>query len=157
MHYAKPPCSPSGVSIQWLVSRRRSRINTVARPCGILTRFPILLEPEVRGTRSRYEIRKSSSYDPEASTSAQPASIVASAGTLAYCGPVASSRFCFRRHGMTRLIVIDHDRLFKELFSTFFVEFLDLFVPEALAYVEEGSVEFLDKEIFTDVTSGERH
>jgi len=50
----------------------------------------------------------------------------------------------------------DHDRLFKELISTFFVEFLDLFLPEVLAYVEAGSIEFLDKEIFTDVTSGER-
>jgi hypothetical protein len=26
--------------------------------------------------------------------------------------------------------MIDHDRLFKELISTFFVEFLDLFLPQ---------------------------
>ncbi len=26
-------------------------------------------------------------------------------------------------------VMIDHDRLFKELLSTFFVEFLDLFFP----------------------------
>jgi hypothetical protein len=50
----------------------------------------------------------------------------------------------------------DHDRLFKELIGTFFLEFLDLFFPEVRAYVETGSIEFLDKEIFTDVTSGER-
>ena len=50
----------------------------------------------------------------------------------------------------------DHDRLFKELIGTFFVEFLELFVPEVRAYVETGSIEFLDKEIFIDVTSGER-
>jgi hypothetical protein len=50
----------------------------------------------------------------------------------------------------------DHDRLFKELISTFFLEFLDLFLPEVRAYVAAGSVDFLDKEIFVDVTSGER-
>ena len=49
-----------------------------------------------------------------------------------------------------------HDRLFKELISTFFVEFLELFFPEVSCYVEAGSVEFLDEEIFIDVTSGER-
>jgi len=51
----------------------------------------------------------------------------------------------------------DHDRLFKELISTFFLEFIELFLPEVRAYIEDGSLEFLDKEIFTDVTSGERH
>jgi hypothetical protein len=50
----------------------------------------------------------------------------------------------------------DHDRLFKELISTFFLEFLELFLPEVRAYVARGSVDFLDKEIFVDVTSGER-
>ena len=50
----------------------------------------------------------------------------------------------------------DHDRLFKELISTFFIDFLQLFFPEVSGYVEAGSVEFLDKEIFIDVTSGER-
>jgi hypothetical protein len=53
--------------------------------------------------------------------------------------------------------MIDHDRLFKELLSTFFLEFIDLFFPEVSAYIEAGSIDFLDKEIFTDVTSGERH
>ena len=53
--------------------------------------------------------------------------------------------------------MIDHDRLFKELISTFFLEFIALFLPEVMAYIDEGAVEFLDKEIFTDVTSGERH
>jgi hypothetical protein len=50
----------------------------------------------------------------------------------------------------------DHDRLFKELISTFFVEFLELFLPDVRGYVEADSIEFLDKEIFIDVTSGER-
>jgi len=53
--------------------------------------------------------------------------------------------------------MIDHDRLFKELISTFFIEFLGLFLPEVRVYVDEESLDLLDKEIFTDVTSGERH
>jgi Domain of unknown function (DUF4351)/Putative transposase, YhgA-like len=53
--------------------------------------------------------------------------------------------------------MIDHDRLFKELISTFFVEFLDLFIPEVLTYLEQDSITFLDKEIFTDITAGERY
>src|SRR3989442_1042299 len=51
----------------------------------------------------------------------------------------------------------DHDRLFKELLTTFFVEFVDLFLPDVSEYLEHDSLEFLDKELFTDVTSGERH
>jgi hypothetical protein len=50
----------------------------------------------------------------------------------------------------------DHDRLFKELISTFFLEFLELFLPGLRACVDGGSIEFLDKEIFVDVTSGHR-
>ncbi|HKV39799.1 MAG TPA: DUF4351 domain-containing protein [Blastocatellia bacterium] len=53
--------------------------------------------------------------------------------------------------------MIDHDRLFKELISTFFIEFLALFLPEVRAYLEEGSLEFLDKELFSDIVSGVRH
>jgi len=53
--------------------------------------------------------------------------------------------------------MIDHDRLFKELLSTFFVEFLDLFFPQLSAEFERDSLVFLDKETCTDVTSGERH
>lgn len=52
---------------------------------------------------------------------------------------------------------LDHDRLFKELLRTFFTEFLELFLPDVAAYVRQGAVEFLDKEVFTDVTAGERH
>ncbi len=47
---------------------------------------------------------------------------------------------------------IDHDRLFKELLSTFFLEFLDLFFPEVTSSIEADSLTLLDKEIFTDVT-----
>jgi Domain of unknown function (DUF4351) len=53
--------------------------------------------------------------------------------------------------------MIDHDRLFKELLTTFFVEFLELFFPEVVGYIERDSLEFLDKEVFSDVTSGERY
>jgi hypothetical protein len=53
--------------------------------------------------------------------------------------------------------MIDHDRLFKELISTFFIEFLELFFPQVLAYTDTSSIEFLDKEIFTDVTEGEEY
>lgn len=52
--------------------------------------------------------------------------------------------------------MIDHDRLFKELLSTFFLEFLELFLPEMLDYIEPETVTFLDKEVFTDVTAGDR-
>jgi len=52
---------------------------------------------------------------------------------------------------------MDHDRLFKELLTTFFVDFLEVFCPELAKYLDAGSLEFLDKEVFTDVTHGERH
>lgn len=53
--------------------------------------------------------------------------------------------------------MIDHDRLFKELISTFFLEFLELFFPQLREELEPNSLSFLDKEIFTDVTEGEKH
>ncbi len=53
--------------------------------------------------------------------------------------------------------MVDHGRLFKELLTTFFVEFVDLFLPDVSAYLERDTLEFLDKEVFTDVTSVEKH
>jgi len=53
--------------------------------------------------------------------------------------------------------MINHDRLAKELLTTFFAEFLDLFLPDLSGYLERSSLEFLDKEVFTDVTAGTRH
>ncbi|WP_404783510.1 Rpn family recombination-promoting nuclease/putative transposase [Altericista sp. CCNU0014] len=50
----------------------------------------------------------------------------------------------------------DHDRLFKELLSTFFMEFLELFLPELALQVEPESVRFLPQEYFADLTSGEK-
>ena len=52
---------------------------------------------------------------------------------------------------------IDHDRLFKELFTTFFVEFLELFFPQVVSFIDARSLTFLDKEVFTDVTAGKKH
>lgn len=52
---------------------------------------------------------------------------------------------------------MDHDRLFKELLTTFFVEFIDLFLPQFNRHLDRKSIQFLDKEIFTDIASGERH
>ena len=49
---------------------------------------------------------------------------------------------------------ISHDRLFKELLNTFFVDFLDLFFPELSSNIERDSIVFLDKETITDVTDG---
>lgn len=53
--------------------------------------------------------------------------------------------------------MVDHDRFFKELLSTFFVEFIELFFPQVMTYLDESSIKFLDKEIFTDVTEGEKY
>src|SRR5437588_11508120 len=53
--------------------------------------------------------------------------------------------------------MVDHDRLFKELLRTFFKEFIALFLPEVVTYMDLGEPEFLDKELFTDVTAGDRH
>ena len=53
--------------------------------------------------------------------------------------------------------MIDRDRLLKELLSTFFIEFLELFLPEVVEYIEPGSITFLDKEVFTDVTAGKKY
>jgi Domain of unknown function (DUF4351)/Putative transposase, YhgA-like len=51
--------------------------------------------------------------------------------------------------------MIDHDRLFKELLSTFFLEFLELFLPDLARQIEPDSVRFLQQEYFVDVTAGE--
>nr|WP_156114127.1 hypothetical protein [Myxosarcina sp. GI1] len=40
---------------------------------------------------------------------------------------------------------ISHDQLFKELLTTFFVEFLELFFPQVLDYLDIDSISFEDK------------
>ncbi|MGL5793037.1 MAG: Rpn family recombination-promoting nuclease/putative transposase [Waterburya sp.] len=52
---------------------------------------------------------------------------------------------------------INHDQLFKELLTTFFVEFLELFFPATLEYLDTDSIQFVDKELFTDVIQGEKN
>lgn len=52
--------------------------------------------------------------------------------------------------------MIDHDRLFKELLSNFFPEFIELFFPDVTAFWDRGSLEFLPQEMFSDITEGER-
>ncbi len=51
---------------------------------------------------------------------------------------------------------IDHDRLFKELLETFFAEFMELFFPEAARAIDLRQIKFLQQEVFTDVTAGEK-
>ena len=53
-------------------------------------------------------------------------------------------------------MAINHDQLFKELLTTFFVEFIELFFPEVLKYLDTSSITFVDKELFTDVTQGKK-
>ncbi|NJL39753.1 MAG: DUF4351 domain-containing protein [Leptolyngbyaceae cyanobacterium RM2_2_4] len=51
--------------------------------------------------------------------------------------------------------MIDHDRLFKELLTTFFVEFLELFLPDIASTIDQNSIRFLPQEYLADLTSGE--
>jgi predicted transposase YdaD len=52
---------------------------------------------------------------------------------------------------------IDHDANFKRLLTTFFHEFVALFLPQLSAYIDLNTpVEFLNAEIVTDLTSGEK-
>jgi len=57
----------------------------------------------------------------------------------------------------TQVARIDHDRLFKELLIIFFREFIMLFLPQVAAYTDFSTLAPLDKEVFTDVTAGEKH
>ncbi len=52
--------------------------------------------------------------------------------------------------------MVDHDRLFKELISTFFIEFLELFLPDVLKDIDRDTIQFLSQEVLTDVTSGDK-
>jgi Domain of unknown function (DUF4351)/PD-(D/E)XK nuclease family transposase len=51
---------------------------------------------------------------------------------------------------------IDHDQLFKQLLSTFFFEFLELFFPQVAAAIAPDSITFLPQEYFTDIPTGEK-
>ena len=54
-------------------------------------------------------------------------------------------------------MAVDHDRLFKELITTFFEEFILLFFPEMYEYIDFQHLSFLSEELFTDVTAGEKY
>ncbi|NJO08067.1 MAG: DUF4351 domain-containing protein [Chloroflexaceae bacterium] len=51
--------------------------------------------------------------------------------------------------------MVDHDHLFKELITTFFIEFLELFCPDVLTSMDTTRIEFLDKEALTDIIGGD--
>ncbi|BAF60487.1 hypothetical protein PTH_2306 [Pelotomaculum thermopropionicum SI] len=51
----------------------------------------------------------------------------------------------------------DHDRLFKELLQTFFSEFMYLFFPAACQAIDFSHLRFLQQEVFTDITAGEKN
>jgi hypothetical protein len=50
---------------------------------------------------------------------------------------------------------IDHDQNFKNLISTFFIEFLELFLPELAQKIDPKSIKFLKQQYFTDLIEGE--
>ncbi len=54
-----------------------------------------------------------------------------------------------------------HDQLWKDLFRSFFPDFLSLVVPDLAARLSvglgAGGITFLDKEVFHDLPKGERH
>jgi hypothetical protein len=51
---------------------------------------------------------------------------------------------------------IDHDELFKQLLTNFFVEFIELFLPNLAAYLDRDHIAFLPQEYFADLNVGER-
>ncbi len=51
----------------------------------------------------------------------------------------------------------NHDQMFKRLIKTFFKEFIELFIPEAANKIDLTHLKFLDKELYTDIISGEKH
>jgi hypothetical protein len=53
------------------------------------------------------------------------------------------------------VLVVDHDRLFKELLTTYFVEFLDLFFPKLAAMLDRESIRFLPQEQFANLIDGD--
>ncbi len=52
---------------------------------------------------------------------------------------------------------IYHDRLFKELLETFFSEFIEIFFPQVYEAIDLEDIRFLQQELFTDVTRGDKH
>jgi len=52
---------------------------------------------------------------------------------------------------------IDHDQIFKTLLSTFFLEFVDLFLPDIADQIDKGyGYNEVSTELFTDAVDGEK-
>jgi hypothetical protein len=58
---------------------------------------------------------------------------------------------------MTESERIDHDRLFKELISTFSDDFLSQFLPDLASRLPPQSLSFTGTELFPDVPSGKKY
>lgn len=48
---------------------------------------------------------------------------------------------------------MDHDQLFKGLLRACFVDFLDLFLPQMLAYLDVNTIEFIEQESHSEITA----
>jgi hypothetical protein len=51
---------------------------------------------------------------------------------------------------------IDHDQLFKSLLETFFIDFIELFAPALISYLELSELVFEPQQYFTDIIDGDR-
>jgi hypothetical protein len=51
---------------------------------------------------------------------------------------------------------MDHDDNFKTILTTFFVEFVEAFVPKLAMYLDPISLEFLDKEVFAGLSRSKK-
>ncbi len=54
------------------------------------------------------------------------------------------------------MLAIDHDRLFKDLLTLFFFDFLALFFPRLAALIDPDSIEFLPQEVYTGLAEGDK-
>jgi hypothetical protein len=45
----------------------------------------------------------------------------------------------------------DHDTLFKQLLTTFFQDFIELFLPEVASYLDFATVKPVDKELYCNL------
>jgi len=52
---------------------------------------------------------------------------------------------------------MDHDSAFKQLLTTFFAEFIELFLPDVAEYLDPQGFEFQPQEVITDVRAREKH
>lgn len=51
---------------------------------------------------------------------------------------------------------MDHDFLFKELLRECFTDFLELFLPDVLPYLDTSSIEFVEQERKSEITRGKK-